>query len=79
MICKLRMAPFIATYGMASAVYGLIQLYFAKAPNNSQPIGGIRDDLTILSRFRIGGQVSFLVVIALVVMAVALDMRKNAK
>ena len=70
MICKLRMAPFIATYGMASAVYGLNQLYFAKAPNNSQPIGGIRDDLTILSRFRIGGQVSFLVVIALVVMAV---------
>ena len=64
------MAPFIATYGMASAVYGLNQLYFAKAPNNSQPIGGIRDDLTILSRFRIGGQVSFLVVIALVVMAV---------
>ena len=63
MICKLRMAPFIATYGMASAVYGLNQLYFAKAPNNSQPIGGIRDDLTILSRFRIGGQVSFLVVI----------------
>lgn len=59
MICKLRMAPFIATYGMASAVYGLNQLYFAKEPNNSQPIGGIRDDLTILSRFRIGGQVSF--------------------
>lgn len=60
----------IVTYGMASAVYGLNQLYFAKEPNNSQPIGGIRDDLTILSRFRIGGQVSFLVVIALVVMAI---------
>lgn len=65
MVSKLKMAPFIATYGMASAVYGINQLYFAKHPNNSQPIGGIRDDLTILSRFRVGGQISFLVVIAL--------------
>lgn len=70
MISKLKMAPFIATYGMASAVYGLNQLYFAKEPNNSQPIGGIREDLTILSRFRIGGQISLLVVIALVVMVI---------
>ena len=70
MISKLKMAPFIATYGMASAIYGLNQLYFAKEPNNSQPIGGIREDLTILSRFQVGGQISFLVVIALLVMAI---------
>ena len=70
MISKLKLAPFIATYGMASVIYGLNQLYFAKEPNNSQPIGGIRDDLTILSRFKVGGQISFLVVIALIVMAI---------
>ncbi|MDY4205179.1 ABC transporter permease subunit [Porcincola intestinalis] len=70
MITKLHMAPFIATYGMASAVYGINQLYFAKEPNNSQPIGGIKDGLTVLSRFKIGGQISIMVVIAFVIMLV---------
>lgn len=70
MVSKLHMAPFIATYGMASAVYGINQLYFAKEPNNSQPIGGIRESLTALSRFRVGGQISFLVVIAIVALVI---------
>ena len=41
MIAKLKMAPFIATFGMSTIVYGINCLYFAKKPNNSQPIGGI--------------------------------------
>ncbi|MSS14127.1 ABC transporter permease subunit [Porcincola intestinalis] len=68
MITKLHMAPFIATYGMASAVYGINQLYFAKKPNNSQPIGGIKNSLTVLSRFKIGGQISIMVVIAFAIL-----------
>ena len=66
MIAKLKMAPFIATFGMSTIVYGINCLYFAKKPNNSQPIGGIRNDLTVLSSFKVFGQISFLVVIAVI-------------
>ena len=57
MIAKLKMAPFIATFGMSTIVYGINCLYFAKKPNNSQPIGGIREDLTVLSSFKVFGQI----------------------
>ena len=49
MIAKLRMAPFIATFGMSTIVYGINCLYFAQEPNRSQPIGGIKESLTMLS------------------------------
>lgn len=70
MVAKLKMAPFIATFGMSTIVYGINCLYFAKKPNNSQPIGGIREDLTFLSSYKLFGQVSLLVVIAIVMVAV---------
>ena len=70
MISKLKMAPFSATFGMSTIVYGINCLYFAKKPNNSQPIGGIREDLTFLSSYKLFGQVSLLVVIAIVMVAV---------
>lgn len=70
MVAKLKMAPFIATFGMSTIVYGLNCLYFAKEPNNSQPIGGIREDLTILSSYKIFGQISLLVLIAVVMVIV---------
>ena len=70
MIAKLKMAPFIATFGMSTIVYGINCLYFAKKPNNSQPIGGIREDLTFLSTYKLFGQISLLVVIAAVMVAV---------
>lgn len=70
MISKLKMLPFIATYGMSTIVYGINCLYFAKEPNNSQPIGGIRDDLKFLSTYKLFGQVSLLVVIAIVTIVV---------
>lgn len=64
MVSKLKMAPFIATFGMSTIVYGINCLYFAKKPNNSQPIGGIREDLRFLSSYKLFGQISLLVVIA---------------
>lgn len=65
MVAKLKMAPFIATFGMSTIVYGINCLYFAKKPNNSQPIGGIREDLRFLSSYKLFGQISLLVVIAI--------------
>lgn len=70
MVAKLKMAPFIATFGMSTIVYGINCLYFAKEPNNSQPIGGIREDLTILSSYKLFGQISLLVLIAVVMVVV---------
>lgn len=64
MVSKLKMAPFIATFGMSTIVYGINCLYFAKKPNNSQPIGGIREDLRFLSSYKLFGQINLLVVIA---------------
>ncbi len=66
MVSKLKMAPFIATFGMSTIVYGINCLYFAKKPNNSQPIGGIREDLRFLSSYKLFGQISLLVVIAVI-------------
>ena len=77
MISKLKMLPFIATYGMSTIVYGINCLYFAKEPNNSQPIGGIRDDLKFLSTYKLFGQVSLLVVIAIVTIVVVWFSRKD--
>jgi len=65
MVSRLKMAPFIATYGMSTIVYGINCLYFAKKPNNSQPIGGIRSDLRFLSSYKLFGQINLLVVIAI--------------
>lgn len=64
MVSRLKMAPFIATFGMSTIVYGINCLYFAKRPNNSQPIGGIREELTFLSTHKVFGQISLLVFIA---------------
>ncbi|OPX44316.1 galactoside transport system permease protein MglC [Ruminiclostridium hungatei] len=71
MIAKLKMAPFIATFGMSTIVYGINCLYYAKEPNNAQPIGGIRGELTILSSYKLFGQISLLIVIAAVVTVIS--------
>lgn len=68
MVAKLHMAPFIATFGMSTIVYGINCLYYAKEPNNAQPIGGIRESLTSLSSYKIGGQISLIILIAVAVM-----------
>jgi len=67
MISKLKMAPFIATFGMSTIVYGINCLYYAMEPNNAQPIGGIKDSLTMLSTYKLFGEISLLIPIALIV------------
>ncbi len=70
MIAKLKMAPFIATFGMSTIVYGINCLYFSMEPNRSQPIGGIREELTSLSSTKVFGEISLLVIIAIAVTAI---------
>lgn len=45
-VAKFHVPPFIATLGTMVAVYGINSLYFDMEPNQSQPIGGLRDDFT---------------------------------
>lgn len=47
-VSKFKVPPFIATLGTMVAIYGINSLYFDTEPNNSQPIGGLRDDFTTL-------------------------------
>lgn len=47
-VARLRVPPFIATLGMMVIAFGLTAIYFDQPPNNSQPISGIRDDLSYL-------------------------------
>jgi methyl-galactoside transport system permease protein len=47
-IAQFGVAPFIATLGAFAWIYGMNGLYFDMEPNNSQPIGGLRDDFTAL-------------------------------
>lgn len=65
LITKFKMAPFIATFAMSTIVFGLNSLYFAKEPNRSQPIGGIRSDFTRISSNKLFGRISPLIVIAI--------------
>ena len=71
MIAKLKMAPFIATFGMMTIVYGINSLYITQEPNRGQPIGGIHEGLTFLSSMKIFGEISLLVVIAIIVTIIA--------
>jgi methyl-galactoside transport system permease protein len=47
-VARLRVPPFIATLGMMVIAFGMTAIYFDQPPNNSQPISGIRDDLSNL-------------------------------
>lgn len=53
-VAKLEVPPFIATLGVALAVYGFNCLYFNLPPNNSQPLGGFAKSFSAL-----GGGTSF--------------------
>jgi methyl-galactoside transport system permease protein len=68
-IAKFNVPPFIATLGIMIIVYGLNSIYFDLPPNDSQPIGGLRDDFTFLGS---GYFLSIpnIVIIALVVSAI---------
>ena len=47
-VAKFNVPPFIATLGTMVIVYGANSIYFDLSPNDSQPIGGLREDFTNL-------------------------------
>ncbi len=50
LVARFDMHPFIATLATQVMIYGACSLYFDLPPNRSQPIGGVRDDFTILGQ-----------------------------
>ncbi|MCE1254098.1 MAG: galactose/methyl galactoside ABC transporter permease MglC [Anaerolineae bacterium] len=71
-VSKLNVPPFIATLGTMVIIYGMNSIYFATEPNNSQPIGGLRPDFTLMGTGAItalDGKISipYIVLIALAV------------
>lgn len=67
LVAKFDMHPFIATLAVQVIVFGACSLYFDMPPNKSQPIGGIRKDFSDLGQTLIGGKVSVLIPIAIVI------------
>lgn len=70
LVAKYNMHPFIATLATQVMIYGVASIYFDLPPNNSQPIGGVRSDFTVIAQFKFFDKVSILIPIALVVTAV---------
>ncbi len=70
LVAKYNMHPFIATLATQVMIYGVASLYFDLPPNNSQPIGGVRGDFTIISQYKFLGNISILIPIALIVTVV---------
>ncbi len=66
-VAKLGVPPFIATLATQVIIYGATSIYFDMAPNNSQPIGGLRDDFTHLGSGAVYGFIPIVVIIALIV------------
>ncbi|MCE5171961.1 galactose/methyl galactoside ABC transporter permease MglC [Paenibacillus profundus] len=70
-VSKFSVPPFIATLGTMVAVYGLNSIYFDMEPNQSQPIGGLREDFSRLGTGYIGPSgpysVPYIVIIAIAV------------
>lgn len=69
-VAKFKVPPFIATLGTMVAIYGINSLYFDTEPNQSQPIGGLRDDFTTLGSGSIGSGEFSLPYIVLIAVAV---------
>lgn len=69
LVSKLSVPPFIATLAAQVIIYGATSIYFDMAPNNSQPIGGLREDFTFLGSGSIYGFIPIVFIIALVVVA----------
>ncbi|MDD2970896.1 MAG: galactose/methyl galactoside ABC transporter permease MglC [Lachnospiraceae bacterium] len=63
-VAKLKVPAFLATLGTQMIAYGVNCLYFNKAPNNSQPLGGYTESFSKLGTGSILG-IPYLVIIAL--------------
>lgn len=69
-VAKFSVPPFIATLGTMVIVYGINSIYFDMKPNESQPIGGLRQDFTELGSGSFGTgdySIPYIVVIALII------------
>ena len=51
LVARYQMHPFIATLAVQVIIYGVCSLYFDMPPNNSQPIGGIRQDFANIGQY----------------------------
>jgi methyl-galactoside transport system permease protein len=69
-ISRFNVPPFIATLGTQVIVYGATSIYFDLHPNDSQPIGGLRDDFTYLGSGDIFG-IPIIVIIAVLIAVTA--------
>jgi len=65
-VAKFNVPAFIATLGTMVIVYGANSIYFNLPPNNSQPIGGLRQDFSNLGTGAIFG-IPYIVIIAIVI------------
>ncbi len=69
-VSRFHVPPFIATLGTMVIVYGANSIYFDMKPNESQPIGGLRQDFTNLGSGAFGSgdyTLPYIVIIALVI------------
>ncbi|NLX82274.1 MAG: galactose/methyl galactoside ABC transporter permease MglC [Clostridiales bacterium] len=67
LVSRLSVPPFIATLAAQVIIYGATSIYFDMPPNNSQPIGGLREDFTFLGSGSLYGFIPIVFIIALVV------------
>ncbi len=67
-VAKFKVPAFIATLSSMLIIYGANSIYFNMAPNNSQPIGGLRSDFTYLG----SGSIGFMPVIVIFATIVSL-------
>lgn len=65
-VAKFNVPAFIATLGTMVIVYGANSIYFNLPPNNSQPIGGLRQDFSNLGTGSIMG-IPYIVIIAIII------------
>jgi methyl-galactoside transport system permease protein len=68
-VSKFKVPAFIATLGTMVIVYGANSIYFNLPPNNSQPIGGLREDFSKLGTGSFLG-VPYVILIAIAVILV---------
>jgi methyl-galactoside transport system permease protein len=70
-VAYLKVPPFITTLGTMVVVYGITSLYVDRPPHGATPIGGLRDDFTIISNgaFDISGdfRLPYILIIAVVI------------
>lgn len=68
-VSRFNVPAFIATLGTMVIIYGANSIYFDRAPNNSQPIGGLRSDFTNIGTGTFLG-VPYVILIAIAIIIV---------